>query len=75
MARSWHLVHGDGGEWTGDELEEIVRDEREHDGLWPYDATLFAVAMGDDSAIYLLDNCMCWHRADEGDDMAVTWDG
>lgn len=73
--RRWHLEHADGREWTRDELVEIVRDERRHDGLWPYDVNLFAVSVdGDGGCAYLLDNCMHWHALFEGDDMAVVWD-
>ena len=74
MARRFHLVHEDGSEWTREELEEVVRANRRHDRLWPYDATLFAAAVGDDGTPYLLDNCMTWHFPIAGDDMEVVWD-
>lgn len=75
--RIWHLEHADGREWTRDELAKVIGDEREHDGLWPYDASLIAVAIGDDSRVYLIDNCMTWHWLDEvrdGEDAVVVWD-
>lgn len=76
MGRRWHLIHGEGSEWTGDELEAILRDERRHDRQWPYDANLLAVTVDrEGSGVYLIDNCQTWHWLPETDDMVVVWDG
>lgn len=72
MARRWHIEHEDGRNWTFDELLGCIRRDREHDGLWPADAGLFAMTTSDDSSVYLLDNCQTWHWLD--DDVRVVWD-
>lgn len=74
MTRRWHVEHRDGGEWTREELQEVIWADRRHDRLWPYDATLIAVAVGDDGNLYILDNCLTWHFPIETDDMVVVWD-
>lgn len=72
MDRHWHFEHEDGRKWTVDELPECIRRDREHDGLWPFDAGIFAVAVSDDSRVFLLDNCQTWHWLD--DDVRLVWD-
>ena len=70
MGRRWHIRHADGRRWTFDELLESIRIDRERDGIWPYDAGLFAVAVCEDDCAYLLDNCQTWHFLDA----EVVWD-
>lgn len=75
MTRRWHLEHTDGRRWAYEELAEIVRIDREHDDVWPYEVGVFAVAIGMDSTVYLLDNFMAWHRMADlrcGEDVKVV---
>ena len=77
MARRWGIEHRDGRPWTPDELTEIIRVQREHDGTWPYDATLVSIATDPELNVYLLDNCLEWHRMDDisgGDDVRLVFE-
>lgn len=72
----WRIEHADGRYWTRGELDELVRVDREHDGMWPYDAECRHVAVDRYGCAFLLDSACAWHvpyPSIEGD-MVVVWD-
>ena len=73
--KRYRLEHADGREWTKEELNEVVRVDREHDKMWPYDAECHHVAVDRFGCVFLLDNICAWHVPYPSieSDMVVVW--
>lgn len=74
MGGGWHLEHRDGGRWTHDELNRLVREVRERRRILPYDADCQVVCIDENDAVYLLDTRHEWHHVTDNTEMAVVWD-
>ena len=73
--RKWHLEHGDGREWTQDELDELAVRLKEEARIAPYDTTCRCVCIDQLGETWMLNDFGEWDYVGEGRDMEVVWDG